>query len=344
MAAMEVNANSFVCSTCGTAYGRRKGNFPVCYGYLYRGTGFLPYCKDCVDGLFTGFVKEYEDPRLAVQQMCRKLDLYWSPSIYEKIESQNAQRNIFSAYLSKANQYRGAGKSYDDTIREESGLLGISKEEYLKRTSSSRAVSSTQPTENADERDAVDINIPDHVKDFWGPGYTPEMYQELEQRRAYYMAKFPEGYEPDIGTEVIIRQICNLEIEINKGRTTGANIAQSVKVLNELLGSANMKPIQKKAGEADAELERTPMGVWIQRWEEKRPLPESDPEMQDRDGIVRYISVWFLGHLSKMLNLKNSYSELYEKEISKLRVDRPEYADEDDEEVFNDTFAGGDGL
>lgn len=347
MASLEVNANSFVCSVCGRAYGRRKGYFPVCYGYLYRGTGHLPYCKECVDGIYNNFIKEYSDPKMAVRQTCRKLDLYWNSAIYDRVAPQNTQRNLFSAYLSKANQYRSAGKCYDDTIKEESGMQGLSLDEYTRReiATAQTAASSVEQLAAQIELpadDAAEEPVPDEVRDFWGPGYTPEMYRELEQRRAYYMAKFPDGYEPDIGTEVIIRQICNLEIEINKGRTTGGNIAQSVKVLNELLGSANMKPIQKKAGELDAELERTPMGVWIQRWEEKRPLPDPDPEMQDRDGIVKYISVWFLGHLSKMLNIKNGYSALYEKELSKLRVDRPEYVDEDDEEFFNDVFSGGD--
>ena len=52
-----------------------------------------------------------------------------------------------------------------------------------------------------------------------------------------------------------------------------------------------------------------------------------------------------------MLGLKRAELELYEREIAKLRVERPEYNDADDEEVFNDFFSnigdegddGGDG-
>jgi hypothetical protein len=39
-----------------------------------------------------------------------------------------------------------------------------------------------------------------------------------------------------------------------------------------------------------------------------------------------------------MLNIKNSYSKLYEDEMAKIRVDHPEYEDEDDETLFNDIF------
>ena len=48
-----------------------------------------------------------------------------------------------------------------------------------------------------------------------------------------------------------------------------------------------------------------------------------------------------------MLNIKNSYVQLYEDEIAKLRVDHPEYEEDDDETLVYDIFAdednGGDG-
>ena len=56
------------------------------------------------------------------------------------------------------------------------------------------------------------------------------------------------------------------------------------------------------------------------------------------DGIVRYISIWFLGHLCKMLGIKNTYCKLYEDEMARLKVERLESEDEDDEGAFNDIF------
>ena len=102
-----------------------------------------------------------------------------------------------------------------------------------------------------------------------------------------------------------------------------------------------MKPNQKK-DDSDSAVENTPFGVWIRRWETQRPIPEPDPELEDVDGIIRYISIWFLGHLSKMLGIKNAYCRLYEEEIAKMRVDKPEYEDEDDEEMLYDLFGNKD--
>lgn len=98
-----------------------------------------------------------------------------------------------------------------------------------------------------------------------------------------------------------------------------------------------MKPAQQK-NDGDGALENTPFGVWVRKWENQRPIPEPDPELKDVDGIIRYISIWFLGHLCKMLGIKNAYCKLYEDELAKMRIERPEYEDDDDETMFNNIF------
>ena len=55
---------------------------------------------------------------------------------------------------------------------------------------------------------------------------------------------------------------------------------------------------------------------------------------------MKYVTVWMFGHLCKMLGIKNSYCKMYEDEIAKLRVERPEYDDEDDDTMLNDLFGG----
>lgn len=335
MPAIELNASSTSCRKCGRAYGRLKGYFPVSYAILYKGTGYLPYCKDCVDGMYTAYLEECQDPKLAVRQMCRKLDLYWNEKLYEVVEKQNTTRSMMTSYIAKVNAVKTSGKSYDDTLREE-GVLWVEPVKY----------SEIKPEPDTDSVETLEddgADIPDEVIAFWGPGNSPSMYRDLEQRRSYWMSRFPDGTELDIGTEAIIRQICNLEIDINKIRLSGGSIDKAVNSLNTLLGSACLKPAQKKDS-GDVADENTPFGVWIRRWEEQKPVPEPDPELKDVDGIVRYIQVWYFGHLCKMLKIKNSYSKMYEDELARLRVEHPECDDEDDETMVYDIFSnsGGD--
>lgn len=39
-----------------------------------------------------------------------------------------------------------------------------------------------------------------------------------------------------------------------------------------------------------------------------------------------------------MLNIRNTYCKLYEDEIARLRIERPDLSDEDDESLFTDIF------
>lgn len=333
MAAIEVNASSSICRKCGTAYSRLKGYFPVSYSYLYKGTGYLPYCKECVDGMFASYLAECQDSKKAVRQMCRKLDLYWNEKVYEAVEKQNSTRSMMTSYITKINAIKLASKSYDDTLKEE-GALWLEPKAYP----------DMQLGESVIEHTSDDVEIPDDVIAFWGPGYTPSMYIELENRYKYWVSRFPNKDDIDIGTEALVRQICNLEIDINRDRAAGKSIDKNVNTLNNLLGSAMLKPAQQK-DEAESSINETPLGVWIDRWEKRRPVPEPDPMLKDVDKIVKYITVWFYGHISKTLGIKNVYCDMYEKEMEKMKVSRPEAYDaeeDDDEVVFNSIFGGGD--
>lgn len=328
---LPVSNQKFYCYRCGMAFSRQKGYFPVSHSPMYRGIGYLPFCNDCIDTLFDEYKQSLGSDREAMRRLCMKLDLYWHDSIFDMVERTAGVNSKVRSYIGKTNIIRYIDKSYDDTVEEEerNGIAAARQEE--------RVQTGYLPEDDAQEEN---IDIPEDVILFWGPGYTPKMYLELEERKKYWLSRFPVGYNFDIGEEALIRQICNLEIDINHDRAAGKSIDKNVNTLNTLLGSANLKPAQKKSEEADAELDNMPFGVGIRKWENTRPIPEPDPELQDVDGIVRYISIWFLGHLCKMLGIKNTYCKLYEDEMERLRVKTPEFEDEDDESMFNNIFSG----
>ncbi len=330
--AIEMSSDTAICSRCGRKYSRRKGYFPVSYAILHKGIGYIPVCKECIDAMYNTYLAQCNNAKDAVRQMCRKLDLYWSESVYEIVSRKSTTRSMMTQYIAKINSVSYAGKSYDDTLSEEGTLWNFNQD-----------IEDDSDCDNSDIAQEQALETPEEIIAFWGSGYSDEMYHELEQRRQYWMSKFPEGTELDVGTEALIRQICSLELDINRDRIAGKSVDKSVNALNNLLGSANLKPTQQKA-DGDSAQENTPFGVWIRRWETQRPVPDPDPELEDVDGIIRYISIWFLGHLCKMLGIKNTYCRLYEEEIAKMRVDRPEYEDEDDETLFNDIFGGSNSV
>lgn len=326
---IEVDSGTIVCSKCGTSYGRRKGNFPASYAVLYKGLGYIPVCKNCIDNMYNKYLAECGNAKDAVRQMCRKLDLYWSEAAFDTVGKKNTTRSMMTGYLQRLTTINLIGKCYDDTLAECGSLWKFPvKKGYVPSTESVKT-----------DDDEEEIEVPAGVADFWGPGYTPAMYMELENRMQYWKSKLPDSINIDIGTEALLRQICCLEIDINKDRAQGKPVDKNVNTLNTLLGSAMLKPTQKK-DDADTAFENQPFGVGIKYYENRRPIPEPDPELKDVDGIVRYIDIFFRGHLAKMLGLKSAYSKLYEDEMAKIRVERPEYDEEDDEALFNDVFGG----
>ena len=334
--AIEVNTDRVICTKCGISYGRRKGYFPVNYGMLYKGTGHTAVCRDCIDKMYDAYLSQCEDPGRAVRQMCRKLDLYWDEKLFNQTYSKTSPRTVMTQYMAKLTGASYAGKSYDDTLSKEGSLwtFGEAPEEP----------EPAEPAATVIWDDDSDSEMPDErVIAFWGPGYTPGMYRELERRFSLWMEKFPKGVDVDIGTEAIIRQICSLELDINRDRAKGKSVDKSINALNTLLGSANLKPVQRKQEEADANLDGTPLGVWIQRFEKERPLPEVDEDCKDVNHLRKYVFIW-MGHLCKMLGLKNGYEKMYEDEIARLRVEKPEYDGDDDEafmmEVMNEERDG----
>lgn len=335
MPAIEINSSSVVCCRCGKSYGKRKGNFLVHYGALYKGLGYMPVCKDCVDTVYNTYLAQCNNSADAVRQVCRKFDIYWSQKAFDAVSIRNTHRTLMTSYIQRINTATFAGKCYDDTLSEEGTLWMFSRQDVVEPV-----VTEIPVDEFVDEED--DFNVSDEVIEFWGEGYDSRTYDALEKRKSYWMSQLPNN-NPDIGAVAIIRQICPLELDINKYRAEGRDVDKLITSFDKLVNRLKSGQTQS---DADADMADTPMGVWLYRYENKRPLPEIDDDLKDVNGILKYVFIW-LGHVCKMLGKKNGFSRMYEAEIQRLRVEKPEFDDiEDDEdmmmEIFGEDEADGD--
>jgi hypothetical protein len=198
----------------------------------------------------------------------------------------------------------------------------------------------SQQTAETQTRDDADMDdIPKDSVSYWGPGFDPEMYQYLDQRRLYWENSLPDANCIDASVEVLIRQICLMEMDIMRDRAGGRPVDKLVGMLDKLVNSLNQRI--GKDGDGSAAFDKTPFGVWIDRYENQRPIPEADPEFKDVDGIVRYVTTWFLGHLCKMLGIRNTYCKLYEDALREQQLEHTEIEEDDDEELFNKIFSTG---
>lgn len=316
----------YYCCRCGTAYSRRKGYFPVSHSPMYRGSGFLPLCGDCVEDMYEGYRDTLHDDRAAMKRMCMKLDLYWNEDIYTMVERTAGVHSRVKNYIGKTNLFRYIDKTFDDTLREEEEKCAVDSQ----NSSPEYFDSGTDDPESQEP-------VSQELVDFWGSGYKADFYEELERRYQDWTGGTPVA---DPSERSLYRQICLLEAIIARDGAAGKPIDKNVNALNSLLGSMNLKPAQKKNDAADAELEKMPLGVGIQKWEYSRPLPETPKENRDVRGTIKNITTWYLGHACKMVGLRNSYCKMYEDAMEELRVKRPEYDEEDDDSVLSDIFGG----
>ncbi|MDP9675187.1 hypothetical protein J2W97_001170 [Paenibacillus jamilae] len=195
--------------------------------------------------------------------------------------------------------------------------------------------------DNISSKDQLDVNndssitrdrrySTDELKDlseFWGKNYNNEELEFLQDE----FNKFINSYECDSYVmELLFHEAAQQRLTIKRLRQEGKSVDKELKTLQELLGSANIKPSQETGSNAT---EQATFGTLIKKYENELPIPEPDEAWKDVDNIKKYIQVWFLGHLCRMLGINNEFSKLYDDEVAKYTVDTPNYDDEKEEET-----------
>lgn len=138
-------------------------------------------------------------------------------------------------------------------------------------------------------------------------------------------------------TEEIFKRICFNQLENYKARLRGDSVKENDKSFQDLLTTQNISPRQNSS---DPLSDAQTFGTLIKKYEETRPLPDIDPALKDQDKIGLYIDTFYRGHMAKMLGLKNGFTNIYDKVMSKYTVKPPEYENEDDdsEAIFSQIF------
>lgn len=164
------------------------------------------------------------------------------------------------------------------------------------------------------------------AKKRFGSGYTDEEYMFLENEYQDWILH----YECNTKAQEEVFEnlsICKLlkRKSLNSGKGTKDLDAQ----MQQWLDTGNLKP---KQNNLDALSDAQTLGTLLQKYEEEKPLPTLDPELEDVDGIGRYVNAFYMGHICKMFGLKNEYAQQYEEEMAKYTVTPPEYSEDGEDE------------
>lgn len=298
-----------------------RGNFYTSDEYA---SGLFPICKKCLMKMATDYDKKtntYTDNREKTIETLHYMNLPFFDDLYTScLSSVNAEvneKNRSTAWqqmitiLKSLPQYKG--KTWKDSdIEIESGT-------------------GNEINENS--------KIVKRAKKRFGPGYTNEDYVFLENEYQDWITRYECSSKAQ---EESFERLSFKKWEIRNATKKGLPTKDLDKTYQEWLGTANIQPRQSSG---DSNTDAQTFGTLIQKYEETRPLPEIDPELEDVDKIGLYIDVFFKGHACKMLGLKNTFSHIYDKFIKKYTVEKPQYdEDEDSETIFEKVFGSSEEM
>lgn len=291
----------------------------------------VPFCKDCLDDIYMEYYDRYSKQgynmpeRKAVERICMMTDTYFKEAFFQKTMSKyerTPEIPLIILYMREARFGKNYQKTYDDTIKDK---FDVAKEE--------KEIKSIYDDDDAE----FDMRIEEGKKIF-GQGYERNDYVFLYEQYSDWTARHECGTKSQ---EELFKNICLTQLSLNKAQKT--NNVSEIKQLNDayikLLDSAKLQPKQN-AGDTTADNQT--LGTLIDKWENTRPIPEVDEELRDVDRIGKYISVFFFGHLCKMIGVDNDYSRQYNEYMKKYTVEKPEYTEDDADEAIYHAMFGGD--
>lgn len=317
---MEEDTDPFRCCSCGKKYNKQVGYFSHSQSALYKGNNsFLPICNNCLENLVEQYIEIIGDKDKAIERVCLHWDIYYDDKILSAVKNSKIGQSRIKNYIRVCNLQQNSGKTYDTTLQ---GYTG-EKIETIR-----------------DLKESTDRKVPQKIVKFFGLGYTNEQYEYLQDQYNDWIHRHQCETKAQ---EELFKNLAIAQLNINIAQQSkNGKVSEAMRTFNDLLGSANLKPSQTNDNSL---VDNNAFGTLIKKWENTRPISEPDPQWKDVDGIIRHISVYFLGHLCKMLGVKNKYSKMYEDEMTKYRVEKPEYEGDDEalfDAVFNEVSHGDD--
>lgn len=303
----EIKKEKLTCSCCGKE--KNTGEFYKSNSPFHAHTSYLHVCKEC----FWAFVNnDIEKLKIALRMVDKAfiVDLLQS----SKEESEKSGKDIIKIYMKNISMPQYKNHTWNDSDFE--------NHKKIKNTSNKELFDEIDTYEDTQTLTPDELK---YLKTLWGKGYDLD---DLIWLQTEY-EDWTDRYECDSkGMETLIQEICKQQLDINIRRSNGEKVDQQLKTFQDLLGSSNLKPVQETGANA---VEQESFGTLIKKYENERPIPEPDEKWKDVDGIGKYIKVWFLGHLARMVGLENPYQKEYDDEVKKYKIEFNDENEEDDE-------------
>ena len=309
-----VNNEVLLCPSCGK-WQAAESSFYLDKRYVVNR---FPICKRCLIAMVEQREKEKDPPnetKQSVQRVLQLMDRIYDDDFYTSCvkdaldEAKEVNRSSpFATYItaiSSLPQFRG--KTWKDS---KFGIMG----------------------DSSDDVRLIQKTIKAGRKRF-GSSYTEEELMFLENEYQEWTSRYEVNTKAQ---EEVFENLSILKLLKRKALAASKPTKDLDAQTLQYLDAGNLKPRQNSM---DSLSDAQTFGTLIQKWEETKPIPEPEDDLKDVDKLGKYIDVFYRGHAAKMFGLDNTFSHLYENEMEKYTVKKPEYNEEEDSEaVFEKIF------
>ena len=281
-------------------------------------TDKFPICKKCIMAMVEQRENENDPPnetRESVQKVLKLLDKPYLEDIYAKCikgaldgVGEKQKQSPFGTYITS--------------------ILGFPQYKDMTYADSKFG-------DAGDTADEVKLNQKTikAAKKRFGSGYSDEEYMFLENEYQDWLFRYECNTKAQ---EEVFENLSVAKLLQRRALASGKSTKDIDAQIQNWMNTGNIMPRQNTM---DSLSDAQTFGTLIQKWEETKPIPEPEPDLKDVDKIGKYVDVFYRGHSAKMFGLDNTFSHLYEDEMAKYTVKKPEYSeDEDSEAVFERIF------
>ena len=306
---------------------------PMCGDFIKADTGFymdrkyatdrFPICKQCLLAMVEqrknkNDKSEPNETKESVQRVLQLMDRIYDDAFYNECVkgatdevNEKMRHSAFATYITSiASLPNWKGKTWKDSDFGDSAV-SIDEEE-------TRIIQKTVKA----------------GKKRFGNNYSDEDLMFLENEYQDWITRYECNTKAQ---EEVFENLSLLKLLKKKAIMSGASTKDLDKQQQDWLDAGKLKP---KQNSTDTLSDAQTFGTLLQKWEETRPLPDIDPELEDVDKVGLYIDTFFRGHTAKMLGIKNTFTHLYEKIMKKYTVNKPQYDDEEDSEMIFEKIFG----
>lgn len=235
--------------------------------------GFLSICKDCVNKMFDEYYKIFNNFEQAIKITCEEIDLvYYSPSV-EGVKTRMAKA------ISEGREFNNPFGHYKSMVSQNhDNVTGMRyRDSYDAKAKDDKPFK----TNYAQEEDFESITL-DNLISRWGNLEIPDL-QWLEER---YSTFWDRKYTIDGARQMLVEQICFIELSIRKNRSDGrgGGNKEDLMLIQNLLKTANLSPKQETASE---EAEFQTISEFIKKVEQSKPIVGKNPVYKDVDGFSK---------------------------------------------------------